>query len=323
VAYAPALALVALLAPSTARAQDAGASSLATRLAGMTAVTGFERAVADTLLQLLPGSTRDRAGNVVLVRGSGAPRRLAACPLDETGFVVGGVRPDGYLTLRRSPAAARAVPALFDQQIEGERVSVWGARGAVPGVVAVRSIHLTRGRTSAPEEPFSLDQAYVDVGAASDSEAAALGVGVLAPVALAKRPHRYGTDRMAAPSAGRRAACAALLSATRRAFAASRAPKGTTVVAFVVEQQLGVRGLLTIASTRGPFAETRVADAASALPPVEGRNLPAGPVAALGEVTRWDMPVAYAGSPVESVSLADVERLSADMAAWLGGGPAR
>lgn len=313
-------ALAALAVPAAVAAQSPSNADLVLRLAGMTAVTGYEQAMADTLLTLLPGATRDRAGNVVLVRGSGAPRRLAACPMDETGYVVGRVRPDGYLTLRRSPATDAPIPPLFDQQLEGQRVTVFGRQGPVPGVVAVRSVHLTRGRvTSAAsgEAPFSVDQALVDVGAASDSVVAALGVGMLAPVALAKRPHRYGTDRVAAPWAGRRAACAALLSAAR---AAPGKQKGTTVIAFLAQQRLGAHGLLALATARGPFDATRIADAAGAPQPLASRgDPPAGPVAALGRVDRWELPVAYLGTPVESVSLHDVDRLSGTIAAWLRG----
>ena len=55
----------------------------------MTAVTGYEQRVIDSLVALLPGAARDRAGNAVLVLGSGERRRLVACPVSEPGFVVG------------------------------------------------------------------------------------------------------------------------------------------------------------------------------------------------------------------------------------------
>src|SRR5947199_6547989 len=164
---------------------------LAVRFAAMTAVTGLEQAMTDTLLTLLPGSIRDRAGNVTLSRGSGTPRRLVACALDEVGYVVGNITPDGYLTLRR--VGAPPTP-LFDQQLEGQRVTVFGARGAVPGVGAVKSTHLTRGRPGGPAGPgapdpvFTVDNAYVAVGATTASEARALGIDVHDPVAAAKRP---------------------------------------------------------------------------------------------------------------------------------------
>jgi putative aminopeptidase FrvX len=295
------------------------ASALATRLASIPAVTGYEQALVDTVLRLLPGATRDRAGNAVLNLGQGPPTRLAVCPLDEPGYVVGSVRDDGYLTLRRVPGK---VGPLFDQQLEGHRVTIQGRRGPVPGVVAVRSIHLTRGRTAPSENPFTVDDAFVDVGAATIGEVANLGVSVLAPVTLAKRPHPYGDQLLAAPVAGRRAACAALLSAAR-GWAGS-APNGFTVVAFVVEQELSQRGLATVANTLGPFDETLLVDGG---PGAHGTVL-RGPDPAtggrwpkLGRVSRWSLPVSYAGSAVETVSLADTEALRRAIGAGIGAAP--
>ncbi len=311
-------------APATwlgAQTPAASPGDLAVRLAGMTAVTGYEQAMVDTLLTLLPGAERDRAGNAVLVFGSGAPRRLAVCPLDETGYAVGRVRPDGWLTLHRSPGRLLPPGPLFDQALEGQRITVFGRRGPVQGVVAVRSVHLTRGRGSGASDPFTSDDAFVDLGAGSEREVAALGVGVLSPVALAKRPHRYGTDKLAAPMAGRRAACAALLAAARRAVAEQgMVPvQGTTVIAFVVEQQLEVRGLLTVATNRGPFEETWVADVGPGVAALKAASLPAGPRAALGRVNGWEIATRYPGTAVETVALGDVEQTSARIAGWLHG----
>src|SRR2546428_8183662 len=189
---------------------------LALRFASMTAVTGLEQAMVDSLRALFPGSTRDHAGNVTLTLGQGSPKRLFTCPLDEVGYVVGNILPDGFLLLRRvgGGGGGRTASPLFDQQLEGHRVTVFGARSAVPGVVAVKSTHLTRGRVAtgagAPDPVFTVDNAYVDVGASSAAEVQGLGIAVLAPVSLAKRPQLYGERLLAAPAAGRRAACAAL-----------------------------------------------------------------------------------------------------------------
>src|SRR5437868_3161975 len=201
------LCFVSTLSPVGLSAQSL--DPLAIRLAGMTAVTGLEQAMTDSLLALLPGSTRDRAGNVTLTLGQGSPKRLLQCPLDELGYVVGNITGDGYVLLRR--VGARTTSPLFDQLLEGHRVTVFGTKGAVPGVVAVKSTHLTRGRVAAgaPDPVFTVDNAYLDVGAASAAEARALGVDVLAPVSLTKRPLPYGDRLLAAPVPGRRGACAA------------------------------------------------------------------------------------------------------------------
>lgn len=290
------------LAVGALRAQDAPVAALAERLASLSAVTGYEQAYGDTLLKLLPGAQRDRAGNIVLTLGRGEPRRMAACPLDEPGYVIGGIRDDGYLTLRR---VGRSASPRFDQYFEGQRVTLFGRRGPVPGVVGVRSIHLTRGR-SAVAQAFTFDDAVVDIGATTRAQVESQGVQVLTPVTLAKQAIRYGDGRLAAPMAGRRAACAALISAAREGANV----RGSVVVAFVVEQELSLRGLRSAAALHGPFIATRIADAGSA-------SIPAA--AAFGELSRWEMPVRYANTPVESVSLSDLARVRQEIAGWLEG----
>ena len=261
--------------------------SLAIRFSGMTAITGYEQGMTDSLLALLPGSTRDRIGNVTLTLGRGAPRRLVYCALDEIGYVVGNITDDGYLLLRRVGGGLRLSP-LFDQQLEGQRVTLFGRKAAVPGVVAVRSTHLTRGRPTRDEPPFTVDNAYVDIGAGSRDEALALGISILTPVSLTKRPQRYGDRLLAAPNAGRRAACAALAAA---ALTHPRA-RGTVVVAFTVQSLYAdTAGLKTIVNTQGPFADTRL-------------------------VT---VPSKFTETTVETVALKDVDALVADVVKWIGG----
>jgi putative aminopeptidase FrvX len=262
--------------------------SLAVRFAAMTAVTGYEQAMADSLLALLPGSTRDRIGNVTLTLGRGAPKRLVFCSLDEIGYAVGNITDDGYVTLRRVGGGARLY-ALFDQQLEGHRVTLFGRRGPVPGVVGVRSTHLTRGRPAAPEPPFTVDNASVDVGARSRDEVRALGVEILTPVSLTKRPHRYGDRLLAAPNAGRRSACAALAAA---ALSRPRV-RGTVVVAFTVQSLYAdTAGLKTVTNLQGPFESAREAQ----------------------------VPSKFAPTAVETVSLTDVEALVRELVEWMGGG---
>src|SRR5207247_3785293 len=71
-------------------------SQLARRRSAMTAVSGYEQAVADSLVALFPGqAAKDRVGNVGLTLGRGTPKRLVACPLDEPGYVVGNVTDEG------------------------------------------------------------------------------------------------------------------------------------------------------------------------------------------------------------------------------------
>jgi putative aminopeptidase FrvX len=300
--------LLVLLPAQPGAAQLPSLDSLSTRLAAMTAVSGYEQAMADSIRRLLPGSRLDRAGNVVLSLGSGEPKRLIACPLDEPGFVVGGIRADGYLTIRR---AGPSPGPLADQQYEGQRVTLFGRKGAVPGVVGVRSTHLTRGRQTS-DSPFTFDDAYVDIGADSAAQVARLGVDVLTPLARAKAPVRYGDGLLAAPVAARRTACAALL----RAAGTAHPVLGTVVVAFVVEQSFTRRGLESVARTYGPFSAALLLESSSA-EPVAARPAPADSM--LPSLAVHGLRARYAGTPIETVSLGDAAALETALIARIGG----
>ncbi|MFQ5690032.1 MAG: hypothetical protein ACE5HQ_07160 [Gemmatimonadota bacterium] len=304
------------LLPPAVAAQAPGAAAqttgeLAVRLIGMTAVSGYEQAMADSLLELLPGATRDRAGDVILELGESGPRRLAVCPMDEWGYVVGGIHEGGYVTLRR---VGRGQPAFFDQQHEGHRVVIWGSAGPVPAVVGVPSVHLLRGGRGAfqANRLFQVDDAWVDLGASSPEGVRAAGVDVLDPVALEKALQRYGTDLVAGPEAGQRGACAALAAAARSASAGREgALEGRNVIAFTVESRIGHRGLGTVLDLEGPFEQTLLVGYP------EPRRFPLA--GRMGEVTRLDLRTRYDGSAIETIALREVGTLAKRIETWLKG----
>jgi hypothetical protein len=314
---------VGLLLPASLPAQTDSFPALVQRFSSMTAVTGYEQRMADTLVKLLAGAGRDRAGNVVLTLGAATRQRAVVCPLDEPGYAIGGIRADGYLTLRQIGARP---PRLFDQQLEGQRITVSGKHRSFAGVVGVHSVHLMRGRGVPLKSSFTLDSAYVDMGAASRAEVLRLGVDLLSPVTLTKRPQRYGQNLLAAPVAGRRAACASLVAATRDALAQTgMIPRSEAVViAFVVEQNLRGRGLHTLANTRGPFSETLLVDGVAGVPgSVIKDSIPDSDSTfiGLGKRTRWSLPVGYSGTPVETVSLNGADSLRLALTRWIQGAP--
>ncbi|MGH7732148.1 MAG: hypothetical protein ACREOE_00235, partial [Gemmatimonadales bacterium] len=123
--------------------------------------------------------------------------------------------------------------------------------------------------------------------------------------------------RLAAPWAGRRSACAALATAAR-----SARPAGRVVIAFVTGQQLGGRGLLTVMHTLGEFDRTILVDgkAGEFGAPIEVADSGLGARdPGLGTVTRLELPVKYAGTPVETVALGDVRALVDQLINRIGG----
>ena len=319
-------------------------------------VSGREEPAADFVLGRLRGleTSRDALGNVVVTAGAGEPRRLVACALGEPGFVVSGIREDGYL--RVVPAGAPLTGALWTQSHEGQTVVVGGAAGWRPGAVVLPSVHLQQGATPIRERPFSVEDLYIDVGAETAAEVAELGIRLMDPVALIRRPSRLAGGLVAALAAAMKGACIALADAARRFQAAPGT--GTVVFAWTMHDNLNRAGLLHVARTRGPFVEVILlgrgfgwedVENGSPVPkPIPGPGaglLGAGELpAALKGVTAashldlgstsagtldWGkarigylgLPARYPGTPVETISMSDVEALSGALLTALGGNP--
>lgn len=233
--------------PACAQSQrpSAGAASLGDELrefVEMPAVSGYERPLAKeiqaTLADLKPKT--DSLGNVIVTLGSGAPHRLLVAPMDEPGYVVSGITPDGYLRLQRLPQ--NGAPLLFDQFYAAQPVKIGTAADKwVDGVIAGLSVHLQPGRQHPPSES-DLDDVYLDIGAGSAADVRKAGVDLLDPVVMDRSLYALNSGHfLAAPAIGDRIGVAALVELVRRIDPAKL--KGALTVAFVTQQWAGARGL--------------------------------------------------------------------------------
>ena len=99
-------------------------------------------------------------------------------------------------------------------------------------------------------------------------------------------------------------------------------PRGeSVVVAFVVEQELGARGLGTLANARGAFTETVIVDGGPGVPGAVSRGPDSASTRwpALGTVSRWALGVLYPASAVETTSLGGADTLRTALVRWIGG----
>jgi putative aminopeptidase FrvX len=318
------------------------------------AVTGREKPAADFIAGRLAGLpvTRDALGDIVLTVGSGAPRRLFACALGEPGLIVSGIQEDGYL---RVVPAGEPPGALWTQAFEGQTVVIGGSQGWRAGGVVLPSVHLQQGERRPREEPFSAEDLYIDVGAESAAEVARMGIRLIDPVALIRRPAQLAGGLVAAPAAAQKGACVALADAARRYQRDRTAPgAGTAVFAWTVSDRLNQAGLQHVVRTRGPFQEAILLGSDFGWEAVQGKRpvpkpLPApgsGPIGAgnlpaplagvskaphLGpddDAEAWGgarvgylgLTARYPGTPVETISLRDVQALSDALLSALGVG---
>jgi putative aminopeptidase FrvX len=239
------------------RAADAVADWIA-----LDAPPGHERVATTDIAAATAGWTSDDLGNLVLRRGHGTPRRVVACGLDYATYAVSEITGEGYLRLRTS--GVTALSPLWDQLHEGQRVRVLTHAGVRPAVIGVRSVHLTRGRPGGAAQGaalLSVADLWVDVGARSRREAAALGVAMLDPV-LREWPRWRYADLVAGPAAADRAGCAAV------AGSAGATPvSGETIWVVSVQRAFGYAGLSAVLARTGPIDSLYVVDRALAHAP--------------------------------------------------------
>jgi putative aminopeptidase FrvX len=263
-------ALLLHSSPAVAQAPKTAGSSAAfpielQEFVNTPAVSGYENQLADkvrTSLKRLQPAT-DNLGDVIVTIGSGAPHRLIATPIDEPGFIVSEITPDGYLRVQRLPQGG--LPAIFTEMYSAQPVRIETAAGKwIDGVVAGLSVHLQPGRTN-PPKATDLENIYVDIGATSAAEVRKAGVDILNPIVINRRLMNLAAAELAGASIGDRFGAAALVELLGHVDPTKI--KGTLTVAFVVQQRTGARGLQRI------LTQTQADELIYV-----GRLLPGGPI---------------------------------------------
>ena len=204
-------------------------------------VSGYEQQLANAIGRELKAFSPmiDAQGNVTVNVGKGSPHRLLVAAIDEPGFVVSGITPDGYATVQRLPQTG-SLP-LFNELYSAQPVKIGTPSGSwIDGSVGGLSIHLLPQRQH-PPAASDLDNVFVDAGATTGSEARAAGMDFLSPVAIDRRFYEMGYGKWTAPAIGDRFGAAALVEVLRNVETAKL--NGTVTFAFVTQQWLGARGL--------------------------------------------------------------------------------
>lgn len=280
------------------------------------APTGQEERATVPLAQSLVGWERDAAGNLMARRGRGTPRRVVACALDRPGFAVTQITDDGYLRLHRVGGGGYQ---LFDQAHEGQQVNILTAQGVVPGVIAIANGHFA-AQHRADSLIVTADDLWLDVGATSAADVAALGVQLLDRVER-RVPAWPFAGAVAGSGMGARAGCAALAAAARGTVA-----RGETVFLMTTQGVFGWPGLGAALARLGSVDELTLvgpgrAEGASRWAragQTPGLNAAVLRIAGGDSVRLINPTVLYPGSLVETLAEREAESLLAHVAAAAG-----
>ena len=237
-----ALALALLASP--AAAQDRTERLLA-ELADAPGPSGFEEPVRAIMVrELKPLADKvsyDGVGSVIAQHGSAGPRIMLDAHMDELGGMVRRVTPTGFLSMQM-------LGGWLDQALPDQRWIILGSKGPVHAVTGIRDVHVVP-----PEERtrvFARDTLYLDVGARSAAEVAALGLKPGDPVVPDAPFVALPGGRYLGKAWDDRIGCAVVIEALRRLRASGH--PNQLFVAVTVQEEIGLRGARTAADVIKP-----------------------------------------------------------------------
>ena len=237
-----------VLGPFDLSAQDRVESLLA-ELSNAAGAPGFEGQVRIILEREMRAAgldvSTDGLGSVMgVLRGpADGPRIMLAAHMDEVGGIVRFVTPEGMVKFQLSGG-------WLDQALVDQRWTIFTAKGPVPAISGLKSVHVTppeeRGRVTPREDVF------LDVGATSKDEAEGLGIRPGDAIAPASTFETVAHGRYVGKALDDRVGCVMLIEVLRRVKEQSIKLPATIYFVGTVQEEVGLRGAHTAVAAVNP-----------------------------------------------------------------------
>jgi endoglucanase len=201
-------------------------------------ISGYENDVSALLRKelepLVDEVTVDIMGNVVGTRRGDGPSVMIAAHMDEIGLMVKYVDEQGFL---------RFVPigGWFDPMLLGQRVTLHGREGKVTGVIGTKPPHILDEEER--KRGFKIKDMFIDVGAKSAEEVAALGVEIGCPVTVERSLTTLANDFVTGKAFDDRAGVVMMVAAMKRLKDSD--VKATVYAVGTVQEEVGLKGART------------------------------------------------------------------------------
>jgi putative aminopeptidase FrvX len=207
---------------------------------------GFEEPIRKVLVEqmrpLASSLTFDGLGSIIATQGTTGPRVMVDAHMDELGGMIRRVTPNGLLTMQM-------LGGWLDQALVDQRWIIIGSKGPVRAVTGIRDVHVVPAEERTRVYPR--DSLFLDVGASSAAEVAAMGVSPGDPV-VPDAPFYVlnGTQNYVGKGWDDRVGCAVVVEAMRRLQSLPHANQIFWTV--TTQEEIGLRGAETAAAVVKP-----------------------------------------------------------------------
>jgi putative aminopeptidase FrvX len=178
--------------------------------------------------------TVDVSGNsYATVNPGDGPTVMLAGHIDEIGLQVTHIDEQGFLYVDE-------IGGWDPQVLVGQRVTVLGRNGDIPGVIGKKAIHLLQ-----PDERKKASETrklWVDVGASDRDAVVALGVRVGDPMVIAQEMVRLAGDLIASRAIDDRVGAFVVLEAIRMLSEVPGELKASATAVATVQEEIGYQG---------------------------------------------------------------------------------
>ena len=198
--------------------------------------SGFEEDVRKIMVRemkpMADQLTYDGLGSVIARQGGAGPRIMLDAHMDELGGVIRRTTHEGFLSMQM-------LGGWLDQALPDQRWIIIGSKGPVHAVTGIRDVHVVPVEERA--KVFPRDSLYLDVGARTEAEVAAMGIGPGDPV-VPDSPFVIlnGSQRYLGKAWDDRVGCAVLIEAMRRLKASGH--PNQIFFAATTQEEVGLRG---------------------------------------------------------------------------------
>jgi putative aminopeptidase FrvX len=237
------LFLTALVLPLTAQDRTV---TLLQQLTDAAGPPGFEEPIRKVLVDLMKPLastlTFDGLGSIIATQGTQGPRVMVDAHMDELGGMIRRVTPRGLLTMQM-------LGGWLNQALVDQRWIIIGSKGPVRAITGIRDVHVVPAdeRTRV----YSRDSLFLDVGASSEAEVAAMGISPGDPV-VPDAPFTVlnGTDNYLAKGWDDRVGCGVIVEAMRRL--ATLPHPNQIFWTITTQEEVGLRGAESAAAVVKP-----------------------------------------------------------------------
>lgn len=200
--------------------------------------TGFEiagqRKWAAYISQFADSVENDAYGSAwATLKGRGSFKLMIEAHADEIGYMIKSITAQGFVHVDRIGGSDNATA-------RGRRLDILGDKGVVRGVIGNTAIHI-RDRANGEKVP-EVHELYVDVGASTAEEVAALGLRVGHPAVYADTVEPLGEHRLLGRALDNRICGFIIAEVLRRLAPLKKKLNCTVIAANCVQEEIGGYG---------------------------------------------------------------------------------